>query len=81
MAVHMQQMLKQAGHEVPVIKPVLEINPAHPLVSRLQQETDDDRFARWAHILLDQAMLSEGGQLEDPAGFVNRLNELLQEVT
>jgi molecular chaperone HtpG len=81
LAVHMQQMLKQAGHEVPVSKPVLEINPAHPLVSRLQEEADDDRFARWAHILLDQAMLSEGGQLEDPAGFVNRLNELLQEMT
>ncbi|MGB5261834.1 MAG: molecular chaperone HtpG [Gammaproteobacteria bacterium] len=78
LAVHMQQMLKQAGHEVPVSKPVLEINPAHPLVSRLQEEVDDERFARWAHVLLDQAMLSEGGQLEDPAGFVNRLNELLQ---
>jgi molecular chaperone HtpG len=81
MAVHMQQMLKQAGHEVPAVKPVLEINPSHPLVSRLKQEADDDRFARWAHILLDQAMLSEGGQLEDPAGFVNRLNELLEEMT
>ena len=81
MAVHMQQMLKQAGHEVPAAQPVLEINPTHPLVSRLQDETDDARFGRWSHILLDQAMLSEGGQLEDPAGFVNRLNELLQEMT
>lgn len=81
MAVHMQQMLKQAGHEVPAAQPVLEINPAHPLVSRLKQEADDASFARWSHILLDQAMLSEGGQLEDPAGFVNRLNELLQEMT
>ena len=81
MAVHMQQMLKQAGHEIPAAQPVLEINPTHPLVSRLQDETDDARFGRWSHILLDQAMLSEGGQLEDPAGFVNRLNELLQEMT
>lgn len=81
MAVHMQQMLKQAGHEVPAAQPVLEINPTHPLVSRLKQEADDASFARWSHILLDQAMLSEGGQLEDPAGFVNRLNELLQEMT
>ncbi|MDX1698301.1 MAG: molecular chaperone HtpG, partial [Thiohalobacterales bacterium] len=81
MAVHMQQMLKQAGHEVPVIKPVLEINPGHPLVSRLKAEADDDRFADWSNILLDQAMLSEGGQLEDPVGFVNRLNDLLIQMT
>ena len=81
MAVHMQQMLKQAGHEVPAVKPVLEINPAHPLVSRLRNEADDARFADWSNILLDQAMLSEGGQLEDPVGFVNRLNDLLQSMT
>jgi molecular chaperone HtpG len=81
MAVHMQQMLKQAGHEVPATRPVLEINAGHPLVSRLKDEANDDRFASWSNILLDQAMLSEGGQLEDPVAFVNRLNELLQEMT
>jgi molecular chaperone HtpG len=81
MAVHMQQMLKQAGHEVPASKPDLEINPAHPLVSRLKDETDDARFSSWSNVLLDQAMLSEGGKLEDPVAFVNRLNDLLQEVT
>jgi molecular chaperone HtpG len=81
MAVHMQQMLKQAGHEVPVTKPDLEINPGHALVSRLKDESDDARFGRWSNVLLDQAMLSEGGQLEDPVGFVNRLNELLLEMT
>ncbi len=81
MAVHMQQMLKQAGHEVPVSKPDLEINPGHALVSRLKEESDDTRFASWSNVLLDQAMLSEGGQLEDPVGFVNRLNELLLEMT
>jgi molecular chaperone HtpG len=81
MAVHMQQMLKQAGHEVPAVKPILEINPGHPLVSRLKNEADDTRFADWSNILLDQAMLSEGGQLEDPVGFVNRLNDLLQSMT
>jgi molecular chaperone HtpG len=81
MAVHMQQMLRQAGHEVPVSKPVLEINPSHPLVSRLRDETDDAHFADWSNILLDQAMLSEGGQLEDPVAFVNRLNHLLQTMT
>lgn len=81
MAVHMQQMLKQAGHEVPVSKPDLEINPGHTLVSRLKDEKDDARFESWANILLDQAMLSEGGQLDDPVAFVNRLNDLLQEMT
>lgn len=81
MAVHMQQMLKQAGHQVPATKPDLEINPGHPLVSRLKEETDDTRFSSWSNVLLDQAMLSEGGQLEDPVGFVNRLNELLLEIT
>ncbi|MCG6900037.1 MAG: molecular chaperone HtpG [Gammaproteobacteria bacterium] len=81
MAVHMQQMLKQAGHDVPVSKPDLEINPTHPLVSRLRDESDEVRFSSWANVLLDQAMLSEGGQLEDPVAFVNRLNDLLQEMT
>ena len=80
MAVHMQQMLKQAGHEVPTSKPDLEINPAHPLISRLKDESEDARFASWSNVLLDQAMLSEGGQLEDPVAFVNRLNDLLQEI-
>lgn len=78
MAVHMQQLLKQAGHAVPVSKPVLEINPGHPLVSRLKQQSDAARIADWSSILFDEAMLSEGGQLEDPVAFVNRVNHLLQ---
>ena len=81
MAVHMQQMLKQAGHEVPASKPDLEINPGHPLISRLKGEADDARFSSWSNVLLDQAMLSEGGQLDDPVAFVNRLNDLLLEMT
>jgi len=81
MAVHMQRLLKQAGHEVPVSKPILEINPGHALVGRLKEEQDEQCFSDWSHVLLDQAMLSEGGQLEDPVAFVNRLNGLLQEVT
>jgi molecular chaperone HtpG len=81
MPVHMQQMLKQAGHQVPEMKPDLEINPGHPLVSRLKDETDAARFSSWSNVLLDQAMLSEGGQLDDPVAFVNRLNELLLDVT
>ncbi|NNG12692.1 MAG: molecular chaperone HtpG [Halobacteria archaeon] len=81
MAVHMQRMLKQAGHAVPATRPILEINPEHVLVARLKDEADEARFASWSNILLDQAMLSEGGQLDDPISFVSRMNELLQEVT
>jgi molecular chaperone HtpG len=77
MALHMQALLKQAGHEVPSSKPTLEINPAHPLLVRMDGETDATRFGEWASILLDQAVLAEGGQLEDPAGFVKRLNDVM----
>ena len=77
MALYMQNLMKQAGHDMPHTKPVLEINPTHPLLGRMEKETDDDRFAEWSSILLDQAILAEGGQLEDPAGFVNRLNRLM----
>lgn len=77
MALYMQQLLKQAGHDMPTTKPTLEINPTHPLLKRMEVETDDERFAEWASVLLDQAILAEGGQLEDPAGFVHRLNRLM----
>lgn len=76
MALHMQQLLKQAGHEMPATKPVLEVNPSHPILELLDREQDDDRFANWSRLLLDQAMLAEGGQLEDGAGFVRRMNEM-----
>ena len=76
MALHMQQLMKQAGHEVPGSKPVLEVNPEHPILGLLDQEQDDDQFASWSRLLLDQAMLAEGGQLEDGAGFVKRMNEM-----
>ena len=81
MAVHMQQMLNDLLLEMTVSKPDLEINPSHALVNRLQGEADDERFASWSNVLLDQAMLSEGGQLDDPVAFVNRLNDLLLEMT
>lgn len=77
MALHMQQLLKQAGHEVPNSKPVLEINPDHAMLKRMDQEVDEDRFGDWVSLLYDQAMLAEGGALEDGAGFVRRLNEML----
>jgi molecular chaperone HtpG len=73
----MQQLLKQAGHEVPTTKPVLEINPGHPMLARLEGESDETRIGEWSALLLDQAILAEGGQLEDPAGFVTRLNQLM----
>ena len=77
MAVSMQKILKQAGHQLPDIQPILEVNPDHLLVKRLNDETDEKRFEDWSRILFDQALLSEGGQLDDPAAFVSRMNELL----
>lgn len=77
MALHMQQLLKQAGHELPDSKPVLEINPEHAMLQRMDQEVDEDRFGDWVSLLYDQAMLAEGGTLEDGAGFVRRLNDML----
>ena len=77
MSTHLERMLKAAGQQVPTTKPILEINPSHPIVERLKQETDDARFGNWSHILFDQATLAEGGHLEDPASFVKRLNELM----
>ena len=76
MALHMQQLLKQAGHELPNTKPILEVNPTHPILDLMDSEQDDDRFSDWAHLLLDQALLADGGQLEDSAGFVRRMNEM-----
>ncbi len=77
MALYMQHLLRRAGHELPASKPVLEINPDHPLVQRLRAERDEARFAQWARLLFEQAVLAEGGQLEDPGGFVARMNDLL----
>jgi molecular chaperone HtpG len=77
MSTNLERMLKAAGQQVPTSKPILEINPAHPVVERLREESDDARFADWSHILFDQATLAEGGQLDDPAAFVKRLNELM----
>jgi molecular chaperone HtpG len=72
------RMLKAAGQDAPESKPILEINPNHPLVTRLKGEDEaSPRFADWSHILFDQAMLAEGGTLTDPAAFVKRLNDML----
>jgi molecular chaperone HtpG len=80
MGMNLERILKAAGQTVPGGKPILEINPKHPLVQRLTGEADDARFADWSHILFDQALLAEGGQLDDPASFVRRLNEMLLNV-
>ena len=76
---NLERLLKSAGQKVNHAKPILEINPHHPMVQRLKYE--EERFVDWSHILFDQALLAEGGQLEDPAGFVKRLNELLLSTT
>ena len=77
LSANLQRLLKSAGQAVPQAKPIMEINPHHQLVVRLSSETDETRFADLAQILFDQALLAEGGTLEDPAGFVKRLNQLI----
>ncbi len=77
---HLEQILKASGQQITAAKPILEINPTHPLVGKLQHEADDHRFDDWANILFEQALLSEGGQLDDPAGFVHRLNSIFLEM-
>ena len=77
MSTNLERLLKAAGQKVPTTKPILEINPRHPIVARLKDESDSGRFSNWSHILFDQATLAEGGQLDDPATFVKRLNELM----
>ncbi len=72
---NLARMLKAAGQAAPESKPILEINPDHPLVQKLKYE--EAKFADWSHILFDQALLAEGGNLADPSGFVKRLNEML----
>jgi molecular chaperone HtpG len=78
MDANMERIMKSMGQEVPGSKRVMEINVEHPLVERLQNETDDEQFADWSRILFDQSLLAEGSQLDDPASFTRRLNGLLQ---
>ena len=80
MSANLERLLKAAGQNAPSTKPTLEINPQHALVTRLQAEQEDARFADLAYLLFDQALLAEGGQLEDPASFVRRLNGLLTQL-
>jgi len=77
MSRHLERILREAGQAVPGSKPILEINPDHPVVQRLKQESNDELFAEWSQVLFDQAVLAEGTELDDPAGFVKRLNKLM----
>ena len=74
---NLARILKAAGQNAPESKPVLEINPEHKLVKRLEAETEVTKFTDLAHLVFDQALLAEGGQLDDPASFVKRMNSLL----
>lgn len=77
MSSHLERMLKEAGQAMPNSKPTLEINAEHPLIVKMATMEDEAQFERWTETLLDQAVLAEGGQLEDPAQFVRRINEML----
>jgi molecular chaperone HtpG len=74
---NLERILHAAGRNIAAARPVLEVNPDHPLLVRLAGEGDEGRFADWARLLFDQAVLVDGGQIDEPAGFVARLNRLL----
>ncbi len=78
MSGNLARLLKASGQKAPISQPILEINPTHPVVLRLKGE--EQRFDDWAAVLFDQALLAEGGQLDDPAGFVKRVNQLMLEM-
>ena len=80
MGAQMRRIMEAAGQAVPESKPIFEINPEHPLITRLDQESDEDRFVDLSKVVFDQASLAAGGQLDDPASYVQRLNKLLLEM-
>ncbi len=80
MGLQMRRIMEAAGQAMPGSKPIFEINPTHPLIVRLDNEADEDRFADLTRVMFDQANLSAGGQLDDPAAYVQRLNKLLLEM-
>ncbi|HID45448.1 MAG TPA: molecular chaperone HtpG [Chromatiaceae bacterium] len=81
MSQNLARVLQQLGQDAPMPTPIMELNVEHPLVGRLEQEDDKSRYAELANLLYDQALLAEGGQLEDPAGFVHRLNRLMLDMS
>ena len=80
MSPQIRRMLEASGQELPETKPVLEINAEHPLLQRLVAEADSTRFAALSEIVLDHALLADGSQLENPADYVQRMNNLLLEL-
>jgi molecular chaperone HtpG len=76
MGANLERILKATGQQVGGSKPIFELNAEHPLVQQLKRESDEQRFGDWANILFDQAVLAEGGKLDDPAGFVSRMNQM-----
>ncbi|MCF2915126.1 molecular chaperone HtpG [Pseudoalteromonas sp. Cn5-37] len=81
MSSQMQKLMESVGQTVPEQKPIFELNPEHQLVKHLNVEHDEDKFAQWSQVLLDQALLAERGTLKDPAGFVTRLNKLMLDLS
>jgi molecular chaperone HtpG len=79
MSMHLQNIMMASGQSTPRGKPTLEVNPKHQLVLQLKQEKDEQKFANWTNLLFEQALLTEGGRLDDPASFVKRFNSMLLE--
>ena len=81
MGAQMRKLMEAAGQAIPETRPNFEINPSHPLIEKLDKEADEDRFNDLASILFDQASLAEGGQLDDPASYIHKLNKLLLDLS
>jgi molecular chaperone HtpG len=79
LGLEMQRILKATGQTLPESKPILEINPKHSLIEKMHQIHDDELFGEWAHLMFEQAVLAEGGSLDNPAGYVSRVNKLLSQ--
>ena len=81
MSQNLARVLKQLGQDAPMPTPIMEINLEHPLVNKMEGESDTDRFGELGQLLFDQALLAEGGQLQDPAAFVHRLNRVMLDMS
>lgn len=77
MSPHMEKLMRQMGHAMPISKPVLEINLSHPILSKIQNIADDELFKEWSLLLLEQSLIASGAQVENPSEFINRVNKLL----
>jgi molecular chaperone HtpG len=79
LGLEMQRILKATGQQLPETKPILEVNPNHPLIKKMHQITDDELFKEWSKMMFEQAVLAEGGHLDNPAAYVTRVNQLLSQ--